>query len=66
MSFTSIKSSHSQTASKYAGNGSSHAGDSDFSAFSLRDTLGSIVVREANFSEFLSALKQSGLHTTRR
>jgi hypothetical protein len=66
MSVSSINSSHSPSASKYAGKGNAHAGDSDLSVFNLRDTLSNITVREANFSEFLSALKQSGLHTTRR
>jgi len=63
---SSIKASQSQSDSKFAGNGNAHAGDSDLSAFSLRDTLNSIIVRDANFGEFLSALKQFGLHTARQ
>ena len=66
MSVSSVNAAQSQTASKAAGKGSVHAGEFDLSVFNLRDTLSSITVREANFSEFLSALKQSGLHTARQ
>lgn len=66
MSLSSIKAAPSQTGSNIAGKGTVQAGEIDLSAFNLRDTLNCITVREANFSEFLSALKQSGLHTTRQ
>lgn len=66
MSLSSTKANPSKTGSKVAGNGSAHAGEFDMSVFNLRDTLSSITVREANFSEFLSALKQSGLRTAGR
>lgn len=36
------------------------AGDGELAVFNLRDTLSGIKVREANFSEFLQALKQYG------
>lgn len=62
----SVKASQSQTDNKLAGQGNAHASDIDLSAFNLRDTLNSIVVREANFGEFLSALKNFGLHTAKQ
>ncbi|MDP2880878.1 MAG: hypothetical protein Q8N89_04760 [Azonexus sp.] len=60
MSLSSIKATPSQTGSKVAGKGSAQAGEIDMSVFNLRDTLSNITVREANFSEFLSALKLFG------
>jgi hypothetical protein len=66
MSLSSIKATPSQTGNKIAGKGNAQAGEIDLSMFSLRDTLSNITVREANFSEFLSALKQCGLHTARQ
>jgi hypothetical protein len=62
----SVKASQLQTDKKLAGQGSARGGDSDLSAFNLRDTLNSIVVREANFGEFLSALRNFGLHTAKQ
>lgn len=38
------------------------AGVDEMTLFSLRDTLDAISVREANFSEFLAALKRFGGH----
>ncbi len=66
MSLTSTKASPTQTGSKVASKGNAHAGEIDLSVFSLRDTLSNITVREANFSEFLTALKQSGLIAARQ
>lgn len=66
MSLSSTKAVPSQSGNKVAGKGNAQAGEMDLSAFNLRDTLSSITVREANFSEFLSALKQCGLHTVRQ
>jgi hypothetical protein len=66
MSLFSIKAAPSQTGSKIASKGNAQAGEIDLSVFNLRDTLSYITVRDANFSEFLSALKQSGLHTARQ
>lgn len=66
MSIANVNAAQLQTASKAAGKGIVHTGEIDQSVFSLRDTLSNITVREANFSEFLSALKQSGLHTARQ
>lgn len=38
-----------------------HAGEVELAMFSLRDTLSGITVREANFGEFLAALKKFGV-----
>jgi len=62
MSVSSVKPSQSQSASKR----DAHASENDLSVFNLRDTLSGITVRDANFSEFLSALKKFGMHTARR
>ncbi len=43
-----------------AAKANSPLGDGEMAVFSLRDTLNSIKVREANFSEFLQALKEFG------
>lgn len=37
------------------------SGQDEIGAFSLRDTLSGISVREANFGEFLAAMKQRGM-----
>ncbi len=37
------------------------SGGSEMSKFDLRDTLNGIVVRDANFSEFLVAMKKFGM-----
>lgn len=66
MSLSSIKAVPSQTGSKSAGKGNAQAGEIDLSVFNLRDTLSNITVREANFSEFLSALKQFGSPATKQ
>lgn len=50
----------SQTNRTAAGKVSTHGGEGDLGAFNLRDTLSGIVVREANFGEFLAALKNFG------
>lgn len=65
MSISSTKASPTQTGSKIASKGNARAGDIDLSVFSLRDTLSNITVREANFSEFLSALKLYGSPATK-
>lgn len=64
MSLSSMKSAPSPTASQTAGKGNVHAGEGDM-PFNLRDTLSSIVVREANFGEFLAALKQFGRYASK-
>jgi hypothetical protein len=66
MSISSTKASPTQTGSRMASKGNAHAGDIDLSVFNLRDTLSNITVREANFSEFLSALKQFGSPATKQ
>ena len=66
MSLSSTKATPTQTGSKVASKGNAHAGEIDLSVFSLRDTLSNITVREANFSEFLSALKQFGSPATKQ
>lgn len=50
-----------QPANAVVGKGAMQAGHDDASAFSLRDTLSGISVRDANFGEFLAALKQRGM-----
>jgi hypothetical protein len=60
MSVSSVKHSHSQPVGQSAGKGNVHAGENDLMAFNLRDTLNGITVREANFGEFLAALKKIG------
>lgn len=37
------------------------SGQDEIGVFSLRDTLNGISVREANFGEFLAAMKQRGM-----
>lgn len=61
MSVSTSQSSHSQAGGSANGKGYGQAGDGDLGVFNLRDTLSAISVREANFAEFLAALKQSGL-----
>ena len=57
---------HGATRQKAAGQPearrSAATGEVDGGMTSLRDTLDAISVREANFSEFLAALKHYGLH----
>lgn len=48
-----------------SGNKRTQAGDADFGAFDLRDTLSGIVVREGSFHEFLVALKRFGPQASR-
>lgn len=50
-----------QPANASAGTGVVKSGQDDLLAFNLRDTLSGISVREANFGEFLAAMKQRGL-----
>jgi hypothetical protein len=66
MSASSRTSQQSQSAGNAAGKGSMHAGDSELSAFNLRDTLSGIIVRETNFNEFLAVLKQFGMNTAKQ
>jgi hypothetical protein len=65
MASSTYKALQSQTVSKSAGRRDALAAENELSMFNLRDTLSSIIVRDANFGEFLSALKQCGLHTAR-
>lgn len=44
-----------------AGKSVMQSGQDEIGAFSLRDTLSGISVREANFGEFLAAMKQCGM-----
>ena len=66
MDSSTYKASSAQTVSNAAGRRDASAGESDLAVFNLRDTLSSIIVREANFSEFLSVLKQCGMHTAKQ
>lgn len=59
MSLSNAQAYHPQSGSKAAG-------EIDSSAFSLRDTLKGITVREANFAEFLAALKNFGAQTAKQ
>ena len=61
MSVLTSQRSYSQTGGSTVGKGENQVAERDLGQFSLRDTLNAISVREANFSEFLAALKQSGL-----
>lgn len=54
------KSSRPHPAGSVAAKANVQAGDGEMAVFSLRDTLSSIKVREANFSEFLQAMKEFG------
>jgi hypothetical protein len=63
MSVSNVKPSQSHSVGKSAGNVHAYFGESDLSAFNLRDTLNGITVREANFSEFLAALRKFGAPT---
>lgn len=47
-----------------AGKSAMQSVQDDIGAFSLRDTLRGISVREANFGEFLAAMKQRGMLMT--
>lgn len=66
MSLSSASASHAQSVSKSDRKGDVHAGGNDMPVFSLRDTLSGITVREANFGEFLAALKKFGAPTARQ
>ncbi|AXS80231.1 hypothetical protein [Dechloromonas sp. HYN0024] len=66
MSLSGVKSSQYQASGKSAGRRDAYAGETELSVFNLRDTLSNIIVRETNFSEFLSALKQCGMHTAKQ
>ncbi len=50
-----------QPADAAAGKSVMQSGQDEIGAFSLRDTLSGISVREANFGEFLAAMKQRGM-----
>lgn len=65
MSVSTSKPSHSQSGGSALGKGDGQTSERDFGVFNLRDTLSGISVREANFSEFLAVLKQSGLRTVK-
>lgn len=41
--------------------GAQASGEIELSMFNLRDTLSGITVRDANFGEFLAALKKCGI-----
>lgn len=66
MSIQKAASSHSRAGSRPCIKDDCHAGESEFSAFDLRDTLRAITVHEVNFSEFRSALKSFSLLAERR
>ena len=61
MSSTHYKTLSQQPANASVGRGVAQSGLDDSTVFSLRDTLSGISVREANFGEFLAALKQRGM-----
>ena len=61
MSATQSKTLRPQPASAAVGRGVAQAGQDEGGFFNLRDTLSGISVREANFGEFLAALKQRGM-----
>ncbi len=63
---TPSKPSHTQHGTGAVGKAAGQGGDGDLGSFSLRDTLNGIVVREANFGEFLAALKSFGTQPIRR
>jgi hypothetical protein len=65
MSVSTSQSSHSQAGRSANGKGNGQVAEGDLGVFNLRDTLSGISVREANFSEFLAVLKQSGLQTVK-
>ncbi|MCG2578006.1 hypothetical protein LZ012_13510 [Dechloromonas sp. XY25] len=65
MSATHFKNLRSQPANAAVGKGEAQSGQDEMSIFSLRDTLSGISVREANFSEFLAALRQQGMHAAK-
>ena len=54
--FTESSRANARTTSHRPG----QTGDADFSDFDLKATLNTMVVREANFSEFLAAIKAYG------
>ncbi len=60
MSATHSKTLSPQPANAAVGKGVGQSGQDEINVFSLRDTLSGISVREANFGEFLAALKQHG------
>ncbi len=60
MSATHSKTLSPQPANAAVGKGVGQSGQDEINVFSLRDTLSGISVREANFGEFLAALKQRG------
>ena len=61
MSATHAKTIRSQPANAAMGRGEAQSGQDEMSMFSLRDTLSGISVRDANFSEFLAAMRQYGM-----
>lgn len=63
MSATHFKTLRSQPANAAMGKGEAQSGQDEMSIFSLRDTLSGISVRDANFSEFLAALRAQGTRT---
>lgn len=62
MSSTHSKTLRPQPAHAALGKGVVKSGHDEPNVFNLRDTLTGISVREANFGEFLAALKQRGMH----
>jgi len=66
MSATHSKTLRPQPASAAIGKGVVQSGQDEFNVFNLRDTLSGISVREANFGEFLAAMKQRGMLATKR
>lgn len=65
MSESHVQPSSSSPVSKVADKGNAQAGESELTVFNLRDTLSNISVRDANFGEFLSALKKFGTPAAR-
>jgi hypothetical protein len=53
----------SQPANAAMSKGEAQSGQDEMSIFSLRDTLSGISVRDANFGEFLAALRQQGMRS---
>ncbi|MDE2441097.1 MAG: hypothetical protein KGP14_08730 [Betaproteobacteria bacterium] len=61
MSATHSKILRSQPANAAMGKIEAQSGRDEMSVFNLRETLNGISVRDANFSEFLAALRQHGM-----
>ena len=65
MSATHAKTIRSQPANAVMGRGEAQSGQDEMSIFNLRDTLNGISVRDANFSEFLAAMRQYGMRSAK-